>query len=46
MDAGVLKMPRSCTGSLLVISNVLSSPMPAAIATMSASRPISALAIW
>ncbi len=35
-----LKIPRSCTRSRVVISTVLSTPSPAAIATISASRPI------
>ena len=40
-----LKTPRSCTRSLVVISTVLSTPSPAAIATISARKPIRALAI-
>ena len=40
-----LKIPRSWTRSLVVISTVLSTPSPAATATMSASRPIRPLAI-
>ena len=40
-----LKTPRSWTRSPVVISTVLSTPSPAAIATISESRPISSLAI-
>ena len=40
-----LKIPRSCTRSLVVISTVLSTPSPAATATISDSRPIRPLAI-
>ena len=40
-----LKMPRSWTLSRVVISTVLSTPSPAAIATISASNPIRALAM-
>ena len=40
-----LKIPRSWTRSLVVISTVLSTPRPAAIATISDSRPIRLLAM-
>ena len=40
-----LNTPRSCTRSRVVISTVLSTPSPAATATMIASRPTRPLAI-
>ena len=40
-----LKIPRSCTRSLVVISTVLSTPSPAATATISDSRPIRLMAM-
>ncbi len=40
-----LKIPRSWTRSLVVISTVLSTPSPAAIATISDSSPIRVMAM-